>query len=95
MNQGHNRVLNGVILAQLFNISFVIVILCFVSKIDAFDYDEQAGSVSNRRTAVKIDPSHGVSLSWNVRDENIFLKFLILTVALLLLQKRKKLLFLC
>ena len=92
MNQGHNRVLNGVILAQLFNISFVINLCykCFVSKIDAFDYDEQAGSVSNRRTAVKIDPSHGVSLSWNVHDVNIFLKFLILTVALLLLQKRKK-----
>ena len=32
------------------------------SKIDAFDYDEGAGSISNRRTAVKIDPSLGVSL---------------------------------
>lgn len=33
----------------------------FLSKIDAFDYDEQGGSISNRRTAVKINPSHGVS----------------------------------
>ena len=33
------------------------------SQIDAFDFDEQPGSISNRRTVVKIDPSHGVSLS--------------------------------
>ncbi|CAH3173214.1 unnamed protein product [Porites lobata] len=29
------------------------------SQIDAFDYDQEAGSISNRRTAVKIDLSHG------------------------------------
>lgn len=30
------------------------------SQIDAFDYNQETGSISNRRTAVKIDPSHGV-----------------------------------
>ena len=36
--------------------------MLFLSQIDAFDYDEETGSISNRRTAVKISPSHGVSL---------------------------------
>lgn len=31
-------------------------------KIDAFDYDEETGAISNRRTAFKFDPSLGVSL---------------------------------
>ena len=34
----------------------------FYSKIDAFDYDHEAGAISNRRTAVQIDPALGVSL---------------------------------
>ena len=36
------------------------VLLFNFRKIDAFDYDEEAGSISNRRIAIKIDPSHGV-----------------------------------
>ena len=34
----------------------------FYSKIDAFDYDHETGAISNRRTAVQIDPALGVSL---------------------------------
>ena len=30
-------------------------------KIDAFDYDETSGTLQNRRTIVKVDPSLGVS----------------------------------
>ena len=39
-----------------------IIFNLFYSKIDAFDYDHEAGAISNRRTAVQIDPALGVSL---------------------------------
>ena len=40
--------------------------MLFNRRIDAFDYDEESGAISNRRTAVKFDPSHGVRLLLNV-----------------------------
>ena len=38
----------------------------------AFDYDEEAGAISNRRTAVKNDPSFGVS--YNEHQIKVFQK---------------------
>ena len=40
-------------------VTFFLLFISY-SQIDAFDYDQEAGSISNRRTAVKIDLSHGV-----------------------------------
>lgn len=42
-------------------------LICVLFRtIYAFDYDEEAGAISNRRIAVKNDPSLGVSYSVHV-----------------------------
>lgn len=41
------------------------------SKIDAFDYDHEAGAISNRRTAVQIDPAFGYPDGMTIDSEGM------------------------